>query len=369
MSITKQAKKLVKLLPEWAWNYSDRQPIATYNPARSEEGRVDAEQPVYTVFDYNSTVLEERKLMNEAACRPYRENGRITWINIDGLKKDEVQNLCAHYDVHPLIVDDILSVGQRPKMDEIGNIIYCLLPMIYYNSKTGAVETEQVSIVLGDDFVLSFQEDATRDVFDPVRDRLRSGNAKLRESNSDYLCYSLIDIIVDSYFGVIDKINESIEKLEDFILLNRQADCFTSISMLRREVMDLRRSIGPVRELVNGFLRSDNKLLDDKHDKYYKDVHDHIVQANDYVENHREMLMNLQDLYMNQVNLRMNEIMKIFTMVALLLAPATVIGGIFGMNFDIIPFQHHRTGFYMSVSAMFIITVGMLIYFKRKGWF
>lgn len=369
MSITTGAKRLVRLLPEWARNYSSRQPMATYNPARSEEGRKDAEHPVYTVFDYNGEHIDERKLQNETACKPYRENGRVTWINIDGLKRSEVESLCAHYDVHPLIVDDILSIGQRAKMDEIGNIIYCLLPMVYFNKSTGTVETEQVSIVLGSDFVLSFQEDATRDVFDPVRDRLRGGNVKLRSSKSDYLCYSLVDVIVDSYYGVIDNINESIEKLEDFILLNKQADHFASISMLRREVMELRRAIAPVRELINGFLRSDNKLLEDQHDKYYKDVYDHIVQANDYVENHREMLMNLQDLYMNQVNLRMNEVMKIFTMVALLLAPATVIGGIFGMNFEVIPFAHHREGFYVSVGLMLIIPIFMLIYFKRKGWF
>jgi magnesium transporter len=223
--------------------------------------------------------------------------------------------------------------------------------------------------VLGKDFVLSFQEDASRDVFNPVRDRLRSGNVRLREGTSDYLCYSLIDVIVDSYFGIIDKINDRIEQLEDLILLNKNIDYFSSISIMRREVMLLRRSIGPVRELVNGFLRSDNKLLDDKHDKFYKDVSDHILQANDYVEAHREMLMNLQDLYMNQVNLRMNEVMKIFTMVALLLAPATVIGGIFGMNFEVIPFQHQKIGFYVSVGLMFIIPVIMLIYFKKKGWF
>jgi len=369
MSITKQAKRLMKLLPEWAWNYDQRKPIATYNPADTEVKRKDVDQPIYTVFDYNGTYLDERKLKNESECKPYRENGRVTWINIDGLKRSEVEKLCAHYDVHPLIVDDILSVGQRPKMDEIGEIIYCLLPMIYFNEKTAAVEAEQVSIVLGRDFVLSFQEDITRDVFGPIRDRLRTHNPRLREGGSDYLCYSLIDVIVDSYFGVIDKINERIERLEDTILLNKNKDSFASISILRREVMQMRRLIGPVRELVNGFLRSDNKLLDDKHDKYYKDVYDHIMQANDYAEAHRETLMNLQDMYMNQVNLRMNEVMKIFTMVAVLLAPATVIGGIFGMNFEVIPFQHQSLGFYGSVAAMLIIPLIMLVYFKRKGWF
>jgi magnesium transporter len=226
-----------------------------------------------------------------------------------------------------------------------------------------------VSIVLGKGFVLSFQEDPQRDVFNPIRDRLRTTGSKLRQRTADYLCYSLIDVIVDSYFEVIEKMNERVERLEDALLLQKESNALAKISILRREIMLLRRSILPVRDLVNGFLRSENELLEERHEKYYKDVFDHITQANEFVENQRDMLMNLQDLSMSQINLRMNEVMKLFTMVATLLAPATVIGGIFGMNFDVIPFAHQKGGFYISVALMLVIPLLMMIWFKRKGWF
>jgi magnesium transporter len=368
MGIRKQSSKLMKLLPEWAWDREKRKPIASFNPAR-EEVRSTTIEPVYSVFDYDTTGYEEKKFLNPQDCLPYLKSGRNTWINMDGLKKEEIETLCSHFNIHPLVIEDILSVGQRAKMDETGQVIFCLLPMLYYNEGTGAIETEQVSIVLGKNFVISFQEDPRRDVFDPIRDRIRTGHAKLRGSAADYLCYSLIDIIVDSYFGIIERLNERIERLEDALLLQKEKAALGKISILRREVMMMRRSIGPVRELVNGFIRSDNDLLEVKQEKYYKDVYDHILQANEYVENHRDMLMNLQDLSMSQINLRMNEVMKVFTLLATLMAPATVIGGIFGMNFDVIPLAHHEKGFYVTVFIMLAIPAVMLIYFKRKGWF
>jgi magnesium transporter len=168
---------------------------------------------------------------------------------------------------------------------------------------------------------------------------------------------------------VIDKINERIERLEDTLILQKERGALEKISILRREIILIRRSISPVRDLVNGFLFSENALLDERHDKYYKDVLDHITQANEYVENHREMVMNLQDLSMSQINLRMNEVMKVFTLLATLMAPATVIGGIFGMNFDVIPLAHQTQGFYITVAIMLIVPLIMVIWFKRKGWF
>lgn len=364
-----QVRGLARLLPEWTWNYTKRKPIASYNPTRLRESKALSVKPVYAVFDYNGAAIEEKKLPDQSACHPFLESGRVTWINVDGLEKDEIEKLCARYNIHHLVIEDILSLGQRAKMDETGSVIFCLLPMLYYNGDTGEIETEQVSIVLGKDFVISFQEDPLRDVFDSVRDKLRSGNAKLRQSPADYLCYSLIDAVVDSYFGVIDKINERIERLEDTLLLQKERAALEKLSILRREVMMIRRSISPVRELVNGFLRSENILLEERHEKYYKDVLDHITQANEYVENHRDMLMNLQDLSMSQINLRMNEVMKVFTLLATLMAPATVIGGIFGMNFDVIPLAHQQQGFYITVALMLVIPITMLIWFKRKGWF
>lgn len=367
---TQNKRGLAKLLPEWTWNYNIRRPITSFNPAKAVPERKLEVDPIYSVFDYDAASFEEKKNIPYDECKNYIGSGRVTWINVDGLKKTEIEKLSADFGVHHLYIEDILSTGQRAKMDDTENVIFCILPMIYYNNKTREVETEQVSIVLGNNFVISFQEDPSRDVFDPLRERIRNGGHRIRKGTADYLCYCLIDIIVDSYFGVLEKISERIEILEDILLLQRREQTtLARISILRREVMVMRRSVSPVKELVHSFIRSDSDLLEEEHEKYYKDVLDHITQANEYIENHRDMVMNLQDLSMSQINLKMNEVMKTFTLLATLMAPATVIGGIFGMNFEVIPLSHQQEGFYVTVFLMLIIPALMMIYFKRKGWF
>jgi magnesium transporter len=241
--------------------------------------------------------------------------------------------------------------------------------MLYFNDKTGDVEQEQISIVLGKDFVISFQEDATRDVFDSIREKLKLANSKLRQSGADYLCYALLDMIVDHYFLVMDKLGERIEMLEEKIIRSSNTRALAEINDLRKELIVLKRNVVPVRDIISGFMRSDSELLEERTTKYFKDVHDHILQANEFAENYRDMMMNLQDLYLSNVNLRLNEVMKVMTIVTCLLAPATVIGGIFGMNFNIIPLTHHQDGFYIAVAAMFVIPVLMIIIFKKRGWF
>lgn len=324
---------------------------------------------VYSVFDYGADHLEERPKLDAAACVAYHKNRRTTWINVDGLIREEVERLCKCYDVHQLVIEDILSRNERAKLDDTTNVIFCVLPMMYFNEGEGTVEREQVSIVLGPDFVLSFQEEASRDVFDPVRRRLRDKTSQLRQRPADFLCYTLVDLIVDSYFAVLDQLGDYIEELEDDLLARKTKRAMDRISNLRREVMIIHRNIQPVRELVSGFVRSDSPLLEDRHDKYYRDVLDHIIQANEHTDNHRDMLMNLQDLYLNQINLRMNEVMKTLTIVTTLLAPATVVGGIFGMNFDVIPASHHQYGFWIAIGIMFGLGALMLLFFKRKQWF
>ena len=299
----------------------------------------------------------------------YLHSPSNTWINIDGLRKEDVENICNTYHIHPLIQEDILSIGQRPKMDEIDNILFCLLNMLYFNDKTGDVETEQISIVLGKDFVLSFQEDAERDVFDSIREKLKLPTSKLRQSGADYLCYALLDMIVDHYFLVMEKLAEKIESLEEKIIRNSNTRTLAEINDLRKELIVLKRNVAPVRDLVNGFMRSDSDLLEERTTKYFKDVYDHILQANEFAENYRDMMMNLQDLYLSNVNLRMNEVMKVMAIVTCLLAPATVIGGIFGMNFELIPISHQANGFYIAVGLMVGIGLLMIIIFKRRGWF
>ena len=334
-----------------------------------EGNRVEPTASSFFVYDYNEKEIIIKRLESVKECYAFIDTPNVSWINIDGLRKDTVESICTHYGIHFLIAEDILSLGQRPKMDEINGLIFCLLNMLYFNEKESAVETEQISLVLGKDFVLSFQEDDKRDVFNPLRERLKVDGTKIRQQKSDFLFYSLIDMIVDNYFVVMEKLGEKIENLEEDIVRSSNTRSLAKINLLRKEMIVLKRSIAPVRELVNGILRSDSNLLDDRTEKYFKDVYDHIIQANDLAENYRDMMINLHDLYLSNVNLKMNEVMKVMAVVTCLLAPATVIGGIFGMNFDRIPWAHNQTGFYLAMSLMLIIPIVMVIIFKKRGWF
>jgi magnesium transporter len=241
--------------------------------------------------------------------------------------------------------------------------------MLYFNEKTASVENEQLSIVLGSNFVLSFQEDASRDVFNPLREKIKIRGSKVRENKSDYLFYSLLDLIVDNYFIVMEQLGEKIEDLEDDITHRPDTYTLAKINMLRKEMIFLKRNISPVREIINGILRSESNLIENRTEKYFKDVYDHIVQANELAENYRDMMINLQDLYLSNVNLKMNEVMKVMAVVTCLLAPATVIGGVFGMNFSKIPWLHNPYGFFIAVGLMLIIPVWMILIFKKRGWF
>ena len=331
--------------------------------------RKEPENVSFFVYDYDATKLSFKELGGVPDCFPYIDSPLVSWINMDGLRKADVESICSHYGIHNLISEDILSLGQRPKMDEINGLLFCLLNMLYFNEKDSSVEVEQISIVLGKNFVISFQEDDTRDVFNPLRDRLKVNNTKIRQNGADFLFYSLIDMIVDNYFVVMEKLGEKIEGLEEDIVRQPNTRSLAKINMLRKEMIILKRSVAPVRDLVNGILRSESELIHERTEKYFKDVYDHILQANDLAENYRDMMMNLHDLYLSNVNLKMNEVMKVMAVVTCLLAPATVIGGIFGMNFEIIPLLHNKWGFFISVGLMLFIPLAMIRMFKRRGWF
>lgn len=356
------------LVPSLLFGTQRTKKIVHVNPT-VEAKRHDAKQSVITLYDYDEKGLLEDKLASIEHCFPYLHHRRISWINIDGLIKSDVEKLSAHFRIHPLITEDILSVGQRPKMDEVEGVFYCLLNMLYYNRQQQSVEAEQISIVLGKNFVITFQEDPERDVFDPIRDKLRVPASKLRQRSADYLCYSMLDIIVDNYFLVMEKLGDRIESVEEEIIRNSGSQSLAAVTQLRKELIILKRNIAPVRDMVAAIIRSESDLLDERTTKYFKDVHDHIIQAYDLCENYRDVMISMQDLYVNNVNLRMNEVMKVLAIVTCLLAPATVIGGIFGMNFDVIPTAHNQWGFYTAVGLMLFVPVVMLVIFKRRGWF
>ncbi|RYY45630.1 MAG: magnesium/cobalt transporter CorA [Chitinophagaceae bacterium] len=321
------------------------------------------------VYEYDVDSMDSYSLKSVDDCFSFLKTDSKTWINVDGLVKDDVEKLCAHFGIHQLITEDILSIGQRPKTDEINGLVFCLLSMLYFNEEHGSVETEQVSIILGRNFVISFQEDASRDVFNPVREKLKIFGSKVRMSNSDFLYYSLIDLIVDNYYLVIEKLGDRIEALEEDIVKQPNNKSLSRINQLRKEMIVLKRNIAPVREMLGGILRSESELIEERTEKYFKDVYDHIVQATDLAENYRDMMMNLQDLYLSNVNLKLNEVMKVMAIVTCLMAPATVIGGIFGMNFDVMPWLHNSTGFFFAVAVMLLVPIVMLIIFRKRGWF
>jgi magnesium transporter len=321
------------------------------------------------VYDYDAEHLSEFQSNNVEECFHYKFTNRLSWINIDGLRKTDVEKVCEHFEIHPLLIEDILSVNQRPKMDEVEGVLFCLLNMLYYNDIKKTVESEQISIVLGKDFVISFQEDASRDVFNPLRQKLNMSKSQIRMRSADYLCYSMIDLIVDNYFVVMEKLGEQIELLEEELIRKSSTRSLIKINQFRKELIVLKRNIAPVRDLVGAIIRSESDLLDDRTTKYFKDVYDHIVQAFDLSENYRDVMMNMQELHINNVNVKLNEVMKVMAIVTCLLAPATVIGGIFGMNFDIIPYAHHQWGFYFAVGLMLLIPLWMLWVFKKRGWF
>lgn len=342
--------------------------ILHVNPTASPE-RAEPTEIVISVFDYNAESVDEKKLTTIEDCFSFKANDRITWINIDGLRKADIEKVCEHFGVHALLVEDILSIGQRPKTDEVDGVLFCLLNMLYFNDETKTVEVEQISMVLGKDFVLSIQEEAERDAFDPLRAKIRLAKSNIRQNGADYLLYCMLDMIVDNYYAVMEKLGEQIEVVEEEVLRTSSKRSLARINQMRKELIVLKRNISPVRELVNGIIRSESDLLEDKNTKYFKDVYDHIIQAFDLTENYRDMMTSMQDLYINNVNLRMNEVMKVMAIVTCLLAPATVIGGIFGMNFDIIPYAHQHWGFYVAVISMFVIPLWMLWMFRKRGWF
>jgi magnesium transporter len=360
--------KFIKKLIKPIFNTHRTKEIFSINPT-AEKIREDAQHSKLYVFDYNDQLVEkfEVKSIEEIYC--FRDSAKVSWVNIDGLCKPDVEAVCQYYGIHNLLLEDILSVGQRPKMDDIEGVLFCLLNMLYFNDDKCSVEQEQVSIVLGKSFVITFQDDAHRDVFNNIRYKLYIRGSKIRQKGPDYLCYSLIDIIVDNYFEVMEKLGDKIEELEEEIVRKSNTRSLAKLNSFRKELIVLKRNVAPVRELVNGFIKSESDLVDDQTNKYFKDVYDHIIQATDLADNYRDLMTNLQDLYISQVNLKMNEVMKVMAIVTCLLAPATVIGGIFGMNFDVIPYAHQKWGFYATVAVMLIVPIIMMVIFKKRRWF
>lgn len=342
--------------------------VLKVNP--TTETRVqEPEEIKIVVYDYKHEEVVEQQSTNIEDCYKYLDSQRVSWINIDGLRKNDIESVCNHFGVHHLIMDDILSIGHRPKVDDINGVLFCLTNMLYFNDEDGSIETEQISIVLGDNFVITFQEEPFKDVFDGLREKLKLPDSKVRKNGADFLFYTLLDTIVDHYFIVMDKLGERIEMLEEEIIQTSNSQTSSHINTLRKEMILLHRTVAPVREVVSGIIKSENKLIEEKNWKYFEDVYDHIVQAAELADNYREMMIGLQDLHLNKVSLKLNEVMKVLAVVTCVLAPAALITGLFGMNFENIPLEKTPYGFGLTLAVMLLIPVWMIYFFKKRGWF
>jgi len=320
------------------------------------------------VFDYDKTFFEEKEIDHIEDAYTYVDSKPITWININGLNHTEAIEKIGNYcKLHPLILEDIANTHQRPKIDEYDNYLFVVLKMLYFNEDE-KLSIEHISLVLGDGYVISFQE-SDGDVFDTIRNRIRNNKGKIRAMGSDYLLYALMDAIVDNYFNLIETMGDKIEELEDDLFEEKPNDNITyDIQNLKKEILKIRRAVFPLREVVNRLEKSEHKLVLNKTQFYLRDLYDHIIQVSENIEIYRDMIWGLMDMYMTTISNKMNEVMKVLTIIATIFIPLTFIAGIYGMNFDNIPELHHKYGYFILWGIMILIFVGLLYYFKRRKW-
>ena len=320
-------------------------------------------------MDYSETELQEKEMTSIEECFIFRDRPTTTWINIDGIHQvDLIEKLGDCFRFHPLMLEDILNSDQRPKVEDFGDYLYIVLKMLHFDDASRSVVTEQVSIILGRNYVISFQEGKQGDVFDPIRERLRNNKGLLRKMGTDYLVYSLMDAVVDNYFVVLEKLGDKIELLEDDLTLRPSPAALNSLHKLKREMILLRKSVWPLRDVITLMERHTSLLITDSTTVYFRDVYDHTIQVIDAVETFRDMLSGMLDIYLSSASNRLNEVMKVLTIIATVFMPLTFIVGLYGMNFKHMPELEWQLGYPMVVVVMIIIVVFMLIYFRRKRW-
>jgi magnesium transporter len=323
----------------------------------------------FSVLDYDEQNCSETPLTDLDQCISLRGKPSVTWLDIEGVHDIEALEKIGHcFGLHPLVMEDILNTDQRPKIEDYGDYLYIVLRMLTNGSETGEIASEQVSLILGENFVLSIQEGAKGDVFEPVRTRIRNGKGQIRKLGADYLVYSLIDAVVDNYFIVLEKIGERVELLEETLISDPGPETLHLIHNLKREMIYLRKSVWPLREVVSGMQRRDSTLIRESTGYYLRDVYDHTIQVIDTVETFRDMLSGMLDIYLSSISNRTNAVMKVLTVIATIFMPLTWIAGVYGMNFKHMPELAWVYGYPAVWLAMIFVAIGMVIYFKKKKW-
>ncbi|HUT87844.1 MAG TPA: magnesium/cobalt transporter CorA [Candidatus Heimdallarchaeota archaeon] len=331
-------------------------------------GEVKTERVKISLVDYDESSFQEREASTIKECFPFKDKPTVTWINVDGLHEVEiVEALGKHFDLHPLVMEDIVHTGQRPKLEDYENTLFIVLKMLRYDEVQDQIDEEQFSLILGTNWVISFQE-KEGDVFDPLRDRIRNSKGRIRKMGADYLAYTLVDAIVDNYFILLEKLGDRVEALGEKLVVHPGPKALQEIHELKREFLFLRKSVWPLREVISGLQRGESALFEEHTLIYLRDVYDHTIQVIDTVETFRDMISGMLDIYLSSVSNRMNEVMKVLTIIATIFIPLTFVAGIYGMNFQFMPELSWSWGYFGTLGVMGLAVVGMIIYFKRKKW-
>jgi len=332
------------------------------------DGDKKVEKAKITIIDYDATQFQEKEVETIEECFPFRDTPTVTWINIDGLHEvGIIEKIGKHFSIHPLILEDILHTGQRPKMEDFEDYIFLVVKMFYYDEKDDEIKMEQVSLLLGSNFVISFQE-REGDIFDPIRERIRNHKGRIRMMKADYLGYALLDTIVDNYFIILEKVGENIENMEEELVTRPTPETLQTIHNLKRELIVLRKSIWPLREVVNSLERGESPLINEATGVYLRDVYDHTIQVIDTIETFRDMVSGMLDIYLSSISNKMNEVMKVLTIIATIFIPLTFVAGIYGMNFEFMPELKWHWGYFAALLVMVAVAVIMVFYFRRKRW-
>ncbi|MEK6532543.1 MAG: magnesium/cobalt transporter CorA [Nitrospirota bacterium] len=329
-------------------------------------GEKKAETVTMTVFDYAGARCDERTVTNPEELQPPADES-VTWVDIGGVHKlDLLETFGKQFSLHPLLLEDIANTDQRPKLDDYESYLFLVIKMLSVTEAQDLL-VEQVSFVLGRNFVLSFQENGT-DVFKPVRERLRGGKGRMRQSGADYLLYALVDAIVDQYFLVLESLGEKIELLQEKVVADPKPDTLREVHALKRQLLFLRRAVWPLREATNGFSRSDCPFLHEPTKVFFRDVYDHVVQIVDTIETLREMVSASLDIYLSSVSYRLNTVMRVLTVITTIFMPLSFIASIYGMNFEHMPELKSEWGYPAVLGSMGLIAIGMLTAFRQRRW-
>ena len=333
-----------------------------------EEKREGIPQAEMSLFRYDSSGAEQTVLKNTEELQRLSEEKRNLWLNISGVHDSGLlKTVVDTFGIHPIVAEDIQHTVQRPKAEEYGSQLFLLLHMLTWNSEQRSVESEQVSIITGENYVLSFQE-RPGDVFDAVRRRLTEGLGRVRNMGADYLAYALADAVVDNYFLVLEALQEEFEELEELVLFEDGPNPSTRVHTLTRELLSLRRAVWPMREAASAMMRGQIQAVTEEVQVFFRDIYDHIVQIIDWVEMVRDGLKGLVDTYQSKVSNSTNAVMRVLTIVSTIFIPLTFIAGIYGMNFRIMPELDWPFGYPLILGVMLLVTGGMILYFKRKKW-